>query len=574
MIKSIYIENYRGFKKHLIKFKNLTLMVGKNNAGKSTIIEILRVCSLISYKYKNATFIDTPNWITDLHTPESKFRIKGISPDIKKIIRQYTSIPHRYSGIPYAKITFDNNSSIEIFYNTTESIFAILRDENQKIIKNRTKANSSVIPKIATLPQIGPLNLEEKILQDETIKRAELLSTTSLHFRNKLLNNKDIFNEYKQLIENNWTGLALTEVKNDNGNLSLFVREDDFEAEVGSMGHGLQMWLQILWFIFTSQDSETLIIDEPDVYLHADLQNKLYKILLKTKKQVILSSHSLEFILNTDPKNIVIVQKKKNKSIYANDNPNVQKIINDIGYSSNIELIKFANSGKCLYVEGYDKKVLSCFANTLGYHNFDEIPIFPIGGKTQWKKVLGASAITDIGSGHTIANYCILDKDYCTESNNTDLQQEASENHINLTIWNSKEIENYLISPVVICRLINSSCKIEEEVTLEETEELINSILDENKQDIINHFGTKIQNENRNLEFSSINQKANEIVNKFWGNLENKIQICSGKKILKQIRDKLQENYQVSFSDIKLAKSFKKDEIHVDIIKFFTNLYS
>lgn len=387
MIKSIYIENYRGFVKHHISFKKLALMVGKNNAGKSTIIEILRICSLITHRCKTASYIDVPVWIENLHTQESRLRIKGISPDIKKIIRQYKTIPYRYSGMPYAKITFDNNCSIEIFYNKTESIFAVIRDKNQNVVKNKAYANMCGIPEVATLPQIGPLNLEERILLDETIKRAEMLSATSLHFRNKLLNNQDIFEGYRNLVENNWSGLSLAAVQNVDGNLSLFVRENDFEAEIGSMGHGLQMWLQILWFIYTSKDAETLIIDEPDVYLHADLQKKLYKILLNTEKQIILSSHSLEFILNTDPKNIVIVQKNRAHSLYANDNPNVQRIVNEIGYSANLELIKFANSGKCIFVEGYDKKILACFAHTLDYDDFDDIPIVPIGGKTQWKKV-------------------------------------------------------------------------------------------------------------------------------------------------------------------------------------------
>ena len=260
-------------------------MVGKNNAGKSTIIEILRIVSLITHRYKTATYKEIPSWITNPHTQESRFRIKGISPDIKRIIRQYDSIRYRYnSEIPYAKITFTNNFSIEIFYGEQESIFAILRDNNNEIIKSKNKANPLNFPQIDTLPQIGPLNLEEKILQDETIKKAEMLSTTSLHFRNKLFNNSKNFPEFREIVENNWPSLTIKEVENVSGNLSLFVRENDFEAEIGAMGHGLQMWLQILWFIYTSKNAQTLIIDEPDVYLHADLQNKLYTILMNTKK--------------------------------------------------------------------------------------------------------------------------------------------------------------------------------------------------------------------------------------------------------------------------------------------------
>lgn len=569
MIDSIYIENYRGFKKHTLKFKDLTLMVGKNNAGKSTVIEILRIASVIIKKYKNLSFKDVPSWIKDLHTEESKFRIKGVSPEIKKVIRQYNSIPYRYEGVPYAKIKFLDKSSIEIFYGENEAIFALLRKTNNELIKTKSSAIHYDFPEIATLPQIGPLNLEEKILQDETIKRAELLSTTSLHFRNKLFNNMNLLPEYKELVQKSWPGLTIYNVENNDGNLTLLLRENDFTAEIGSMGHGIQMWMQILWFIYNERKSSTLIIDEPDVYLHADLQNKLYEILLKTNKQIILSSHSFEFISKTDPKNVLIIQKDKFRSKYANDNPTVQNIIDDIGYSSNLEFIKFSHCKKCLYLEGDDDKILSCFAKTLEYENYNEIPIIKIGGKSQWKKVLGANEITKRSSGNCIQTYCILDKDYSKEEENIRLKEEANENGINLIIWESKEIENYLINPNVIHRIINKEINI----TKDSIVELIEEILNKNKINIISQFGQKIQNEDKSLGYVAITKRATEIVESHWNTLEEKIKICSGKELLKTIKSEVQNKYQISFSNIKLAKSFKQNEIATDIVDFFKILY-
>ena len=233
--------------------------------------------------------------------------------------------------------------------------------------------------------------------------------------------------------------------------------------------------------------------------------------------------------------------------------------------------MKFANSGKCIFVEGYDKEILTCFAHILGYSTFDDIPIIPIGGKSQWKKVLGAVEITGNKTGHAISNYCILDKDYYSDEKNKNLSQEATKNNIDLTIWNSKEIENYLINPSVIFRLIEENKK--GIISEQDVEKIICDILEENKQSIINHFGSEIQKDDKSLEFSTVYDKASEIVNRYWNSLENKILICSGKDILKQIRTKLQETHKVSFSNIKLANCFHKNEIHEDIINFFDNLY-
>lgn len=43
MLKFLHLEDYRCFKDTKLEFKDLTIAVGKNNAGKSTIIEALRI---------------------------------------------------------------------------------------------------------------------------------------------------------------------------------------------------------------------------------------------------------------------------------------------------------------------------------------------------------------------------------------------------------------------------------------------------------------------------------------------------------------------------------------------------
>jgi predicted ATPase len=104
------------------------------------------------------------------------------------------------------------------------------------------------------------------------------------------------------------------------------VQDYDFVSEVGWMGHGLQMWLQIMWFLARVSESETIILDEPDVYMHPDLQRKLIRFLIGRYKQVIIATHSVEIIAEVEPENILIIDKQKRRSNYANKLPSVQKI--------------------------------------------------------------------------------------------------------------------------------------------------------------------------------------------------------------------------------------------------------
>jgi len=43
MLTRLEIENFRGFKKHEMPLNAVTLIVGRNNAGKSTVVEALRL---------------------------------------------------------------------------------------------------------------------------------------------------------------------------------------------------------------------------------------------------------------------------------------------------------------------------------------------------------------------------------------------------------------------------------------------------------------------------------------------------------------------------------------------------
>ncbi len=73
MLKSIILHKYRGFENHQIDFKAKTpiLLLGKNNAGKSTIIEVLRICSFIISKQTRATYKEKPDWVKLLDTHQT-----------------------------------------------------------------------------------------------------------------------------------------------------------------------------------------------------------------------------------------------------------------------------------------------------------------------------------------------------------------------------------------------------------------------------------------------------------------------------------------------------------------------
>jgi energy-coupling factor transporter ATP-binding protein EcfA2 len=60
-----------------------------------------------------------------------------------------------------------------------------------------------------------------------------------------------------------------------------------------------------------ARNAATLILDEPDVYLHADLQRRLIRCLNVGRSQVIVATLSVEIISEVVPDQILVVDKRR-----------------------------------------------------------------------------------------------------------------------------------------------------------------------------------------------------------------------------------------------------------------------
>ena len=221
------------------------------------------------------------------------------------------------------------------------------------------------------------------------------------------------------------------------------------------MGHGLQIWLQAIWFLVRSDRLQTLILDEPDVYLHADLQRRLIKHLVSLDNQVILTSHSVEVLSEILLDQILIVDKTKRSSTFATSVPAVQSIVDHVGSVHNIQLARLWDARRFLLFEGKDLYLLKRLHNILFPFSkiaLDAVPNMSIGGWGGWSYAVGSSMFLQNSVGQEVITYCVLDSDYHTEEEIRDRLEEASVKGVELHVWERKEIENYLFVPAAILR--------------------------------------------------------------------------------------------------------------------------
>jgi AAA15 family ATPase/GTPase len=570
MITSLELENYRCFEKHTIDFKETSIIVGQNNAGKSTIIEALRLISIVTSRALN--FQNVPEW---LDLPSA---YKGVSPSLSGLDFPKKSLFHKYQEGPAKVIAyFKSKAKIVIYLGNVDAdiaVFALIYDSNKNLRKTRIGIKDSGLPEINILPQISALLKEETVLSYDYVRSNLTTQLSSIHFRNQIKYYYEYFPKFRELAESTWRGLGINELDGRSlfkgGQLTLIVRDSDFAAEIGWMGHGLQMWLQTMWFLAKSEEDSTVILDEPDVYMHADLQRKLIRFLKTRYKQVIIATHSIEIISEVEPENILVIDKTQNTSNYSNSVPAVQSLLNRIGSIHNIGLARLWSAKKLLLVEGKDIAILKRLQDTLFSNQsdpFDIIPRSSIGGWSGWQYVKGADFVLKNGLKQDINVYCILDSDYHSEEEKNDRKKEAESTGIILHIWEKKEIENYLFSSTAIFRILHNNKRTSKPISLKIIEDQLNEIVEGMKTEITDKFADEIQSKNRKWQPSTVNQKAREKVEILWN---NKMDIVSGKELLNKFNYWCNSQYNTSLTVNGLARELKREEIPLEMRKVIT----
>lgn len=561
MLRQLRMQNFRCFNDHSVLFEPCVVVVGKNNAGKSSLIEALRLLATVINR-RGAQFTVAPGWL-DL----PRFR-KGIAPSISQLGLNLNSVFHRY-GEPPARITatFPQGVVVDVYVGRGETIFATVQ-RNSDWIDSAAKFLDLKLPWIGVQPQIGPLLTEEYRLTDERVVAHLNSRLASRHFRNQLLRTDTPFSDFKALAEETWGGLQIDPIQQSTTKegtlLSLQVRDGDFVAEVGWMGSGLQMWLQTIWFLSRTATDCTVVLDEPDVYMHPDLQRKLFRLARARFQQCIVATHSVEIMAETDPGNILIIDKKVRRSRYANNEPGLQILIDHIGSVHNVHLARLWSARKFLLVEGNDIALLKHFHSALfpeAELPLDAIPTLPIGGWAGWPYAIGSSMTLRNAMGDRIETYCILDRDYRQGEEIRERYIEAQNRGVNLHIWRRKEIENYLLQPKAIRRVLSARVKNGEAPTAEELRQKILDICDSERHAIEDAFASAIMRKDRSLDVITANKSARNQVEEIWHSEDARLAMASGKRLLSELSKWTQENFGAAFGPPAIARQMTQSEI-------------
>ncbi len=503
-IKSITLENFKKFESKTIELhRGLSLLVGGNNEGKSTILHALAVwefCKTFLVINKGKTALQNMEHIDGVGLNIDEFTPINI-PDLKYLWRNLKP------GSGY-------NLSIRCDWDTedgTSKFLAIsLALANDRLFVKTKDSNLNMDDKIPTIAYLPPFaGILDKEVWHYTAQRKKLIGQglagavlrntiidmyiTNQDKRKKLKGNRskiknsdlaelrkedpyellnktlrDVFNceLFPEKFNPDFHQYVYVNVrkgkKDDDGKFKLF---PNYKArDIMTEGSGFLQWLSVYTYAL-NEDIDVLLLDEPDAHLHCSLQmlliSKLQNFTEQKKKQILIATHSTEIIKNVPFNLIIDVNNKSCK--YLTKPAQIVSILAGLGSEHCPMLDSIKRTRRVLFVENEsDATILRNFADTLGIEWPNNITVWSTASKHDFRnhviaflkvEIKDLSAISLIDRDNSEYN-TIGDKlqDKSMTDKEEDIAGGGKKIYARFRKWRRVEIENYLINCAVLAR--------------------------------------------------------------------------------------------------------------------------
>ncbi len=340
----------------------------------------------------------------------------------------------------------------------------------------------------------------------------------------------------------------------------------------------------MLTYAIRSRSDSLLVIDEPDIYLHSDLQRQLLALLEGLGPDILIATHSTEIIAESQLGDLLVVNKQLQSAKRLKDPSGRHKILQELGSNMNPTLTRLAVAKRALFIEGKDFHILSTFCRKLGKQdvaNCINFAVIPIGGFNP-RKVKDLSEGMELTLGGLISKGVILDRDYRSDKQIEEVENELSEFAVLAHIHRRKEIENFLLRPSSLHRAIEARIDEQNRRTGKKTKfsEDIGSILQSITEPLKHEVNA--QNLARRAEYAKEKTPGTDVatitaaeLEKFedlWEDLATRLCLVPGKIVFSKLNSYLQESYDIAVSLANVANSMTIDEIPMEIKDLIASL--
>lgn len=291
-VSGLIIEEFRGIKAcdKPLKFSNFTVLIGKNNAGKSSILEAL-------------SLLPGPD-ITDIFTRKNKLNnLKDLHQgSIKDLLYLYAGTSNLQFGIEYSSALIElGEEEIRTSWNNKWGSISADISKMYKLPKNKLSEMVLFVPFTTSI--LKDLEDRMRVLKELIMKKGYHIELAK--FLNECVN--DVYSELVFL-----EPISLRKVYPDN---NVYLKLKD-------LGSGAEKLIKIM-ALFEVLSPKLVLIDDFETGFHPTMIKLFLKWLKKKEWQTIISTHSIDVLyhlVDIKPQDTTIIQlNKSNEDILSHE---------------------------------------------------------------------------------------------------------------------------------------------------------------------------------------------------------------------------------------------------------------
>ncbi len=566
----VVFKRFKAFESFTLNLRHFNIMVGPNNAGKSTILAAFRILAagLRKANTRKPVLVNGPDG-----------PVLGYSVDLAELSIGEENIFFNYNESEPASVTFSLTGGKKlVLYFPEAGACSLIAHHSERMVRSPSGFKSAFNCPIGFVPILGPVEHNERLYEKEAARLALYNYRAARNFRNIWYHYPEHFEEFRSILRETWPGMDIEEPKIDTSReksvLYMFCPEDRIAREIFWAGFGFQVWCQMLTHLVTSRDKSIFLIDEPDIYLHSDLQRQLLTLLKNLGPDILVATHSTEIVSEAEADEIVLIDKNRRSAQRIRDRSRLAEVFSSLGSNLNPILTQVARTRRVVFVEGKDFQVFSRYARRLKLRDLADratFAVIPIEGFNP-DRIRSLKKGIELTLGNEVRVAVVLDRDFRSDVECDAIKARCEEFCDLVAIHRCKEVENSLLVATVIDRAARKRVEEQSRRTgdkleyLSECSKILETFAEENKSYVMSQFLASrrrfVRASKPGEDEATTNQMALEEFAAYWEDgPRRRLELVPAKDALSAIRQHLQDRYGVSVTTADIIDEMRVEEI-------------
>lgn len=295
-----------------------------------------------------------------------------------------------------------------------------------------------------------------------------------------------------------------------------------------------------------------------------------------------MATHSTEIISECNADEIVVIDKSRPRAKRLRSSVELGPLFIDLGSLANPVLTQLAKTRRVLFVEGGDFKLLAKFAQKCGLKRVairSDFAVVPVDGFNP-DRVRSLKAGMEHPLGRQVLSGVILDRDYRSTAECGYISDQLATVCDLAVIHRCKEIENFVLVPQAIDRLVAGRVrerrKRDSRVAEYENEclEILLKFADQKKIYLMSQFTERHKQFQKGIGSKTMNESLfEEALKEFeerWVDIAERLAMIPGKEALTYLNGEIQRKYKVSVTPVAIIEAMRREEVPQEMVDLLT----